>query len=51
VKPSNFITVTQGGSGWFAVEMWYNNQDYDDYGFWEHGRLVLVVTLLVRKLS
>jgi hypothetical protein len=29
----NFITVMQGGSGWFAVEMWYNNQD--DYGFWE----------------
>jgi hypothetical protein len=22
-------------SGWFAVEMWYNNEDYDDYGFWE----------------
>jgi hypothetical protein len=35
VKLSNFITVTQGGSGWFAVEMWYNNEDYADYGFWE----------------
>jgi hypothetical protein len=32
MKPSNYITVTQGGSGWFAVEMWYNNEDY---GFWE----------------
>ena len=35
MKPSNFITVTQGMSGWFAVEMWYNNEDYADYGFWE----------------
>ena len=30
----NFITVTQGMSGWFAVHMWYNEEDLD-FGFWE----------------
>ena len=36
----NFITVTHGLSGWFAVEFWWNP---DMGGFWEpfitgHGR-------------
>ena len=30
----NFITVTQGMSGWFAVHMWLNEEE--DFGpFWE----------------
>ena len=30
----DFITVTEGISGFFAVHMWYNTEDYE-YGFWE----------------
>lgn len=30
----NFITVTEGMSGFFAVHMWYNTEDFE-YGFWE----------------
>jgi len=29
---SNFVTVTSGMRGWFAVQMWWNNQDGN---FWE----------------
>lgn len=29
-----FITVTEGMSGFFAVHMWYNTED-EDFGFWE----------------
>lgn len=29
-----FITTTHGMSGYFAVHMWYNTEDYE-YGFWE----------------
>lgn len=28
----NFITVTEGMSGFFAVHIWYN---HEDGGFWE----------------
>ncbi len=30
----NFITVTQGGRGWFAVHMWLNKEDLES-PFWE----------------
>ena len=30
----NFITVTQGMSGWFAVHMWLNEEDLE-MPFWE----------------
>ena len=29
-----FITVTEGMSGFFAVHMWFNTEDLD-FGFWE----------------
>jgi hypothetical protein len=34
-KPKNYITTTQGMSGWFAVMYWWNNQEPDIGGFWE----------------
>lgn len=38
----SFITVSSGMGGFFAVQMWFNDQD-PDYMFWEpyqtgHGR-------------
>ena len=30
----NFITTTQGMSGFFAVHMWYNEED-PEFKFWE----------------
>lgn len=36
LKPGDhFVTVTCGMRGWFAVEMWLNNQDFPDTTFWE----------------
>jgi hypothetical protein len=32
VDKTNFITVTFGIKGWFAVEYWWNQEDG---GFWE----------------
>jgi hypothetical protein len=36
-KPSTkpFITTTQGMSGWFAVQYWWNTKDVPGTGFWE----------------
>ena len=35
-KPKNFITTTQGMSGWFAVMYWWNDKEPDlPEGFWE----------------
>jgi len=30
-----FITVTSGISGYFAVMLWWNDEDGEDEGFWE----------------
>lgn len=34
-KPKNFITTTQGMSGFFAVMYWWNDKDIPGMGFWE----------------
>jgi hypothetical protein len=34
-KPKPFITTIQGGSGWFAVHYWWNDEDIPGKGFWE----------------
>jgi hypothetical protein len=34
-KPKPFITTTQGMSGWFAVQYWWNDKDFPGDGFWE----------------
>jgi hypothetical protein len=31
----SFVTTTQGMSGWFAVQYWWNDQEPDIGGFWE----------------
>lgn len=31
----NFITVTEGMSGFFAVHMWLNDMEHDISPFWE----------------
>ncbi len=36
----NFITVTEGMNGFFAVEMWFNDEDNfpdeeENWGYWE----------------
>lgn len=31
----HFITVTNGMRGWFAVEMWLNDEDFEHTTFWE----------------
>jgi hypothetical protein len=31
----NFITVTEGMNGFFALEMWFNEEDLEGLSFWE----------------
>lgn len=32
---ADYITVTKGMSGWFAVQLWWNEEDPELGGFWE----------------